>query len=85
VPAREVRAAKRAAAYGYAGEHFTLEDWQELLEACGHRCLACGSTEDLSVDHLLPLSLGLPPSVPPPASALGCCSSGRKARRWPRL
>ncbi len=49
---------RRAIALGYQGEHFTEEDWLALLERCGHRCLACGATEDLSVDHVVPLSLG---------------------------
>jgi 5-methylcytosine-specific restriction endonuclease McrA len=51
-------AKRRAAAFGYSGPHFTKEQWLELLEACGHRCLACGATESVSVDHIVPLSLG---------------------------
>jgi 5-methylcytosine-specific restriction endonuclease McrA len=58
VPSREVRAARRAGLRGYHGPHFTQEEWEELLEACGHRCLRCGAAEDLSVDHVVPLSLG---------------------------
>jgi 5-methylcytosine-specific restriction endonuclease McrA len=58
MPSREVRAQRRAKAYGYDGEHFSLEEWEGLLASCGHRCLACGATEDLSVDHIHPLSLG---------------------------
>jgi 5-methylcytosine-specific restriction endonuclease McrA len=51
-------AKKRAAAAGYSGKHFTKQQWLELLEACGHRCLACGGAENVSVDHVIPLSLG---------------------------
>ena len=58
MPSRTVRAKRRAEAFGYSGAHFTLEEWERLLEACGRRCLACGSGEDLTVDHIVPLSLG---------------------------
>jgi 5-methylcytosine-specific restriction endonuclease McrA len=58
MPTRTKRAQRRAASYGYAGEHFTEEEWLDLLDAFGHRCLRCGADEDLSVDHVVPLSLG---------------------------
>jgi len=51
-------ARRRAAAFGYEGEHFTFEEWLALLEFYGHRCLRCGSREPLTVDHVIPLSLG---------------------------
>jgi 5-methylcytosine-specific restriction endonuclease McrA len=52
------RAKERANAFGYSGEHFTTEEWLALLEFCGGVCLACGAAEALSVDHVIPLSLG---------------------------
>jgi 5-methylcytosine-specific restriction endonuclease McrA len=56
---RQVKRAKqRAGAYGYRGPHFTATQWLELVLACGGRCLACGSSGDLTVDHVIPLSLG---------------------------
>jgi 5-methylcytosine-specific restriction endonuclease McrA len=58
VPSREKRAEKRAAAAGYDGANFSLAEWETLLGACGHRCLRCGVTEGLSVDHVIPLSCG---------------------------
>jgi 5-methylcytosine-specific restriction endonuclease McrA len=51
-------ARKRALAFGYEGEHFTYTEWLALLEFYGHRCLRCGSREQLTVDHVIPLSLG---------------------------
>jgi len=56
MPSRVERSKRRAKGYGYCGEHFTEEDWLELLEKCGGRCLLCGATEDFSVDHVIPLS-----------------------------
>jgi 5-methylcytosine-specific restriction endonuclease McrA len=58
VPSRIERHRRRALGYGYSGEHFTETEWLELLEACGGRCLSCGTAEDLSADHIIPLSLG---------------------------
>ena len=51
-------AKRRALAFGYEGEHFTLEEWLALLEYYRHRCLRCGSKESITVDHVIPLSLG---------------------------
>jgi 5-methylcytosine-specific restriction endonuclease McrA len=51
-------ARQRAQAYGYVGGHFTAREWLTLLERYGCSCLACGAVEDLSVDHIVPLSLG---------------------------
>ena len=66
---RQVNRAKtRARAYGYRGEHFSGPEWLDLLEAFGRSCLACGTVpgpetppeEGLTVDHIIPLSLGAP-------------------------
>jgi 5-methylcytosine-specific restriction endonuclease McrA len=41
----------RAAANGGS---FTLEEWQALCELYGNRCLACGESKPLTVDHVIP-------------------------------
>jgi 5-methylcytosine-specific restriction endonuclease McrA len=51
-------ARRRALAFGYTGENFTTEEWLALVELYGGRCLRCGSTESITVDHIQPLSLG---------------------------
>jgi 5-methylcytosine-specific restriction endonuclease McrA len=58
MPSRVERAKRRAISDGYSGEHFTEEDWSALAELYGGRCLSYGTDEDLSVDHVVPLSLG---------------------------
>jgi 5-methylcytosine-specific restriction endonuclease McrA len=58
MPSRTERSKRRAASYGYSGEHFTLEEWEALLELFGRRCLRCGVAGPLSVDHITPLCLG---------------------------
>ncbi len=39
---------------------FTREDWQEIIYKYGHRCLCCGTQDDLQPDHVVPLSVGGP-------------------------
>jgi hypothetical protein len=48
------RARVRAAANGYRGPYFTASEWFALVEECGGACLACGSVEELTVDHIIP-------------------------------
>jgi len=34
------------------------DEWLMILEKYGHKCLCCGSTDNLTIDHVLPLSMG---------------------------
>lgn len=38
----------------------TEEDWVEVLTVYGNQCLACGSTEEIEADHIIPLIKGGP-------------------------
>lgn len=40
------------------GGNITFGEWNNLLELYNHKCLACESTENLSMDHIIPLSKG---------------------------
>jgi 5-methylcytosine-specific restriction endonuclease McrA len=41
------------------GGDYTLDEWNNLCEKYGNRCLACGRTDVLlTVDHIVPLKLG---------------------------
>ena len=42
----------------HAGPRYTAAEWQSLCDIVGHRCLWCGKTEPLTVDHIIPLSKG---------------------------
>lgn len=33
-------------------------DWNKILDLYEHKCLCCGSTEDLTLDHVIPLVCG---------------------------
>lgn len=62
---------KRRARLKGLGTSFTFDEWQDLLTACDHRCLACGkrTTDDdfpptnsgnkrLTKDHVIPICKG---------------------------
>jgi hypothetical protein len=41
------------------GGKITNEEWQEVLEKYGNKCLCCGRTDvRLTLDHVMPLSIG---------------------------
>ena len=48
------RRAKQVKASGF----FTDEQWQARLDYHGNSCAYCNSTEDLTIDHMIPLSRG---------------------------
>jgi len=41
-----------------AGGAITAEEWQSVLEKYGNKCLCCGTTENLTMDHVIPLDPG---------------------------
>ncbi len=50
---RNYRAKKRA-----NGGCVSPDDWSDVLERYGHRCLNCGATERIEQDHVIPISRG---------------------------
>ena len=41
------------------GGSYTIQEWRELVEQTGNRCLCCGRTDKpLTVDHVIPVSRG---------------------------
>ena len=49
---------RRQARVDGAEGSFTAEEWKELFEEYDNKCLACGATENLGPDHVIPLSKG---------------------------
>ncbi len=50
---------KRRAARHASRGNFTVEEFEELCESYGNKCLACGDTEAvLQADHVVPLTKG---------------------------
>lgn len=57
-PTRQARRARRKAKEAGTGGNVTAEEWRSLCAQHDHRCAACGERRPLSVDHIVPLSLG---------------------------
>lgn len=49
---------KRRSLINNSTEHYTVEEWLELCELYDNMCLSCGEQVILTVDHVLPLSMG---------------------------
>lgn len=49
---------KRRALKSLVSEHFTAADEKYILDLFHHRCFICGSTDDITIDHVYPLSAG---------------------------
>jgi len=41
-----------------AGGSYTQSEWDVLCEVHGHKCARCGEDKPLTVDHVVPISLG---------------------------
>ena len=51
---RKITKARRRNAPG----NFTPEEWMAKLEKCGNACVNCGATENIEIDHIIPISAG---------------------------
>lgn len=41
-----------------AGGKLTAKECREILDKYGNKCLKCGSTENITLDHVIPIALG---------------------------
>jgi 5-methylcytosine-specific restriction endonuclease McrA len=55
---RNARAANRRGHEREATGSFTTHEWFSLVALYGNKCLACGASKDISIDHVVPLSKG---------------------------
>jgi len=54
---------RKAIKLGVTGGHFTAQEFADLCNKTGNKCLCCGRTDvKLTADHVAPISLGLPHS-----------------------
>lgn len=71
---------KRRATKANANGSHSAQDQRERLAAHGHKCIYCGFTEDLHLDHIKPLSQGgsnWPSNLAP---ACGSCNLSKHAK-----
>lgn len=77
--AKRIAQAKRRAEKHKSNGSFTAEDWQEVLERYGHKCLCCGATEDLQPDHVVALSTGGAHDISNIQPLCGLCNRRKQA------
>ena len=68
---------RRARLVNASGNH-TVKEWENLLDKYGHKCLKCGTTENLTEDHVLPLSLGGNNSIENIQPLCSSCNSSKQ-------
>lgn len=62
------------------GRGVTDSDWKKILEFYGNKCLKCGSTKRITLDHVIPITLGGwhdPINIQPLCHS---CNSGKQNR-----
>lgn len=69
---------RRRAAERSANGSYTVEQWRELLALCGDKCLSCGKTERITVDHIVPVSQGGSNQIDNVQPLCFWCNSGKR-------
>lgn len=59
---------------------FTEKEWRELCARYDHRCLCCGMWEPLTVDHVVPVSMGGSSYIENIQPLCGPCNSRKGAK-----
>jgi len=54
----QVRSQRRRARLNGNGGTFTKEEWLNLCSTYDNKCLCCGNTLPLTIDHVIPISVG---------------------------
>lgn len=49
---------KRRAAKSGLSEHHSREEWENLLDKYDRHCVACGATDKIEADHVVPIAQG---------------------------
>jgi len=71
---------KRRGLQAQNGGSHTQKEWKELCEKYGNRCLCCGQRKKLTLDHIVPATLGGPDSIDNIQPLCQICNS-RKSNR----
>lgn len=78
-----VRARKRnrRALLKKVGGKITAQEWEDLLEKHEHKCLRCGTMEDITLDHVKPLDMQGPNVIENAQPLCRSCNAWKK-NRW---
>jgi len=57
------------------GGHYLLSQWEAMVNVCKGVCLSCGKVKKLTVDHVLPVSLGGKSTIDNIQPLCGSCNS----------
>lgn len=76
--AGRIRAARIALAEG----EYTEDQWIALLEFCGGRCLRCGTRENISRDHVVPIANGGSNSIANLQPLCCSCNSSKGTKEY---
>lgn len=76
---REYKHRYRARKVGNGGS-FTVQEWHELCEKYGNKCLCCGEQKSLTADHVLPVFRGGTSNIDNIQPLCSSCNS----RKWTR-
>lgn len=62
------------------GGEFTDTEWERLVKMCDGRCVCCGSKEQLTVDHIVPVSAGGDSNITNIQPLCLSCNSSKQAK-----
>jgi len=71
---------KRRAIENGLSEHHTHDEWIALCKKYGNRCLCCGKKNKLTLDHVVPLSLGGKDTIDNIQPLCGSCNSKKHTK-----
>jgi len=78
-------AKRRARKRENGGDGVTADDWREMVDRAQGECVYCGSSEELTIDHVVPISRGGkddPCNVVPACSQCNYDKNAKKPEDW---
>ena len=68
---------KRRAALNKSESNYTINEWTNLCNTTGNKCLQCNKQEELTVDHIIPISKGGNNDISNIQPLCGSCNSSK--------
>ncbi|MDQ2732100.1 MAG: HNH endonuclease [Armatimonadota bacterium] len=77
----QVRMEKQRAIRAGCTEHLSLEEWRDCLARHDYKCVRCGSSANLSIDHIVALTHGGRNTIDNVQALCTACNTSKNARR----